>query len=108
MKHLHAWALVLLALLWPGTARSIVEGEPAFAGFWSDKEPGGVGDLYYDMSWDGLVTRWKELGPKGRYLADVEAYRRDGQWRFAHAARSPGRHDHAEWPAFRASPQRRP
>ena len=73
---------VALALLWPGEARS-VEGEPVFAGIWSEKDPAGTGGFFYDLTWEKLVARWKELGAQGQYLADVEAYRRDGQWQFA-------------------------
>jgi hypothetical protein len=60
-----------------------VEGEPVFAGIWSEKAPAGTGGLFYDMTWEGLVARWKELGAQGQYLADTGAYRRDGDWRFA-------------------------
>jgi len=57
--------------------------EPAFSGSWGRKEPGGKGALYYDMSWEGLVARWRELAGKGQYLADVETYVRDGSRRYA-------------------------
>ena len=57
--------------------------EPVFAGVWADKDPGGVGGLFYDMSWEGLASRWKELGAKNQYLADVEAYEKDGNVRYA-------------------------
>ena len=83
MNRFHAAVVLALALLWPGVARPMVEGEPVFAGFWAQKDQDGVGALFYDMSWEGLVSRWKELGPKGQYLVDAEAYRRNGEWRFA-------------------------
>jgi hypothetical protein len=57
--------------------------EPAFSGSWARKEGGGAGAFYYDMSWDGLVARWKELAAKGQYLADVETYVREGKRRYA-------------------------
>lgn len=57
--------------------------EPVFAGVWADKDPGGVGGLFYDMSWEGLASRWKELGAKNQYLADVEVYEIDGKLRYA-------------------------
>ncbi len=55
--------------------------DPIFAGVWSEKEP-GAGGMFINQSWDNLVSRWKELG-SNQYLADVEAYRHDGQWRYA-------------------------
>jgi hypothetical protein len=58
------------------------DGEPQFAGVWSAKEPGGTGAFFIDQTWEGLVSHWKELGAD-QYLADVEAYRENGQWRFA-------------------------
>lgn len=70
--------------------------EPAFAGFWSDKEPGGTGGLFYDLSWDGLVARWKELGAGNQYLADVEVYEVNGQPRYAAVWRV-GRGNGALW-----------
>jgi hypothetical protein len=81
MKHMHAVAILIVALLSPSVAWSS-EGEPIFAGVWSQKEPGGVGSLFYDQSWEGLVSHRKEFGQK-EYLANVEAYRHDGQWRYA-------------------------
>ena len=50
--------------------------EPVFSGSWARKEP-GPSALYYDMSWDGLLTRWRDLATKGQYLADVETYVRE-------------------------------
>jgi hypothetical protein len=57
--------------------------EPAFSGSWARKDGGAGGAFYYDMSWNGLVARWKELAGKGQYLADVETYVRDGARRYA-------------------------
>jgi hypothetical protein len=57
--------------------------EPVFSGSWARKEGGGAGAFFYDMSWDGLVARWKELAKKGQYLADVETYVRDGRRLYA-------------------------
>lgn len=72
---------VLAALLLPVSMRA--EQEPAFAGVWSSKEPGGTGGLFYGMSWDALVSRWKELGAGNQYLANVEVYEVNGQNRYA-------------------------
>lgn len=75
--------------LGPISAQSAPEGEPAFAGIWTIRSAirghgsGGTGALYYDQSWDQLVKKWKSLGGRGQYLADVESYRRDGAWRYA-------------------------
>jgi hypothetical protein len=77
--------------------------EPAFAGFWSDKEPGGTGGLFYDLSWDGLVSRWKELGAGNQYLADVEVYEVNGQPRYAavwRVGRGNGALWASPWPEF--------
>ena len=41
-----------------------------------------TGGLFYGLSWDDLVSRWKELGGN-QYLADVEVYEEKGQRRFA-------------------------
>jgi Polyglycine hydrolase-like, structural repeat len=62
--------------------RGVGWAEPVFSGSWARKEP-GASALYYDMSWDGLVTRWRDLAGKGQYLADVETYVRDGNRRYA-------------------------
>ena len=70
--------------------------QPAFAGFWSDKEPGGTGGLFYDLTWDALVSRWKELGARNQYLADVEVYEVNGQPRYAAVWRV-GRGNGALW-----------
>jgi hypothetical protein len=63
--------------------RGVGYAEPLFSGSWARKDGGSPGALYYDMSWDGLVARWKELAGKGQYLADVETYVRDGKRRYA-------------------------
>lgn len=79
------------------------ESEPIFAGVWSQKEPNGVGGLFYDMSWDGLVSKWNELGKKNQYLSDVEVYRQDGKWRYTGLWRiGPGNGDlySASWTDF--------
>jgi Bacterial tandem repeat domain 1 len=83
MNRFHAVIVFALTLLSPAAASPELEGPPVFAGFWVDKDPSGVGALFYDMTWDGLVAHWKELGGRGQYLVDVEAYRRNGEWRFA-------------------------
>ena len=62
----------LLAVLVSGPVRT--QESPIFAGIWASKDPGGVGGLFYDLTWDGLVSRWKELGAGNQYLAEVEAY----------------------------------
>src|SRR6185436_18178098 len=59
------------------------EEEPIFAGIWAAKDPGGTGAFFYDQSWDGLVSHWKELGQQNQYLADVEVYQRGGKRTFA-------------------------
>ncbi len=78
---------LVAALLWPICAWPAPDGEPAFAGIWSTRTAtrgaGGVGALYYDQSWDQLVEKWKTLGGRDQYLADVEPYRRDGAQRYA-------------------------
>ncbi|HLF68391.1 MAG TPA: hypothetical protein VI503_03525, partial [Gaiellaceae bacterium] len=63
--------------------RGVGAAEPAFSGSWAAKEAGGTGGLFYDLSWDGLLQRWRELGATGQYLADVETYVRDGRRRYA-------------------------
>lgn len=62
---------------------SVAWSEPYFAGIWSKKEPGGVGGIFYGLSWDGLLARRNELSQKGQYLSSVEVYRKGGQWRYA-------------------------
>src|SRR6185436_18857088 len=37
---------------------------------------------FFDLTWDNLVSRWKELG-SNQYLADVEVNRHNGQLRYA-------------------------
>ena len=61
MRRTTICVLIALAATQTPSARQA----PAFAGFWSDKEPGGTGGLFSGLSWDGLVSRWKELGAKG-------------------------------------------
>ena len=73
--------LLLLAVLVSAPVRT--QEPPIFAGIWSGKDPGGVGGLLYDLTWDGLMARWKELGAANQYLADVEAYEVNGQRRYA-------------------------
>ena len=55
---------------------------PTFSGVFADKETGGSGALYREMTWSGLQARIAELGP-GQYLADVETYLRDGERRYS-------------------------
>jgi hypothetical protein len=74
--------IIIAGLLLPVTVRAD-ESEPVFAAVWSQKEGNNLGGgLYIDQSWDSLVQHWKELG-SNQYLADVEAYRHNGQLRFA-------------------------
>lgn len=74
-----------IAILIAGLLLSITvcaaESEPIFAGVWSQKEAHGVGGMFIGQNWDHLVSRWKELGAN-QYLADVEVYRHNGQWRY--------------------------
>jgi hypothetical protein len=92
MRRITICVLIALSIAQTPSARQ----EPAFAGFWSDKEPGGTGGLFHDLSWDGLVSRWKELGAKNQYLADVEVYEVNGQPRYAAVWRV-GRGNGALW-----------
>ncbi len=58
--------------------------ERTWTGVWAPKEAApATGALYLDMSWDGLVQTWEELGGQGQYLADVESFVRDGERRYA-------------------------
>lgn len=79
MRRITICVLIAWSLAQSPSARQ----QPAFAGFWSEKEAGGTGGLFYDLSWDGLVARWKELGAGNQYLADVEVYEVNGQRRYA-------------------------
>src|SRR5688572_27242091 len=92
MRRITICVLVALSIAQTPSARQ----EPAFAGFWSDKEPGGIGGLFHDLSWDGLVSRWKELAARNQYLADVEVYEVNGQPRYAAVWRV-GRGNGALW-----------
>jgi hypothetical protein len=92
MRRITLCVLIALAVVRTPSARQA----PAFAGFWSDKEPGGTGGLFYGLSWDGLVSRWKELGAKNQYLADVEVYEEKGETRYAAVWRI-GRGNGALW-----------
>jgi hypothetical protein len=56
--------------------------EPSFSAVWGEKEPGGTGGFFVDMSWEGLVSTWKKLGDT-QYLADVETYVRNGERKYA-------------------------
>ena len=68
---------VLLGLL-VSTSVGAAGRDPIFAGIWSSKEPGGVGALFHGLTWDQLVSHWKELGARrNQYLADVEVYEYD-------------------------------
>lgn len=51
-----------------------------YLGVWRKKQPGAKGDggLLNSLTWDGLVSRWKEFG-KNAYLCDVETYVKDGK-----------------------------
>jgi hypothetical protein len=73
---------VLLGLL-VSTSVGAAGRDPIFAGIWSSKEPGGVGALFHGLTWDQLVSHWKELGARNQYLADVEVYEIAGQRRYA-------------------------
>jgi hypothetical protein len=92
MRRTAICVLILLAVTQTPSARQA----PAFAGFWSDKDPGGTGGLFYGMSWDDLVSRWKELGARNQYLADVEVYPVKGETRYAAVWRI-GRGNGALW-----------
>src|SRR6185503_20724975 len=81
MRVSRAITALIAGLLVSITARA-AETDPIFAGVWSHKEPGGTGALFFDLTWDNLVSRWKELG-SNQYLADVEVYRHNGQLRYA-------------------------
>ena len=73
--------IILIAALLVSITAQAAGTDPIFGGVWSEKEP-GAGGMFINQSWDNLVSRWKELG-SNQYLADVEAYRHDGQWRYA-------------------------
>src|ERR1044071_1708223 len=79
MRKSRAIIIIIAGLLVSITARAAEE--PIFAGIWSQKEATGVGGMFIGQSWDSLVSRWKELG-SNQYLADVEVYRHNKQWRF--------------------------
>ena len=81
VKRLAAGVVLLIVSLYAAPLHAA--DEPVFAGLWSKKEPGGLGGLFYDQTWDQLVSNWKALGRRNQYLADVEAYRVAGRWRFA-------------------------
>src|SRR5215813_1802891 len=105
MNRLRPMVIVVLAVvaLWPTGAWPSVESEPLFGGFWVEKDKDGVGSFYYDMSWEGLVGRWKELGAQDQHLVDVEVYRRNGQERYAAVWRpgpGPGGLLMAQWNDF--------
>lgn len=55
--------------------------EPTFSAVWGPKEPGGTGGFYVDLTWEGLIEKWKSLGDN-QYLADVETYVKDGVRRY--------------------------
>lgn len=59
--------------------------EPAehFTGAYADKEAGGTGALFRDMTWAQLNARKAEQAAGGQYLADVETYVRGGQRLYA-------------------------
>lgn len=99
-----AVTLLFLASLLPPAARPAVLADPVFAGIWSPKDPGGIGGLFFDQSWDELVANWQKLGGENQYLAEVEAYRRrDGRLGFAGLWRvGPGNGGLllAKWPDF--------
>jgi hypothetical protein len=73
--------ILVVGLLLPFESRA-VDGNPVFAGVWAQKEPGGVGGLFVGQPWEGLVAHWREMG-SNQYLADVEVYRENSEWRFA-------------------------
>ena len=80
MKISRTIIMVIAMLLSSMTA--VAQSDPIFAGVWSQKEGGGVGGMFTDLSWDELVSNWKQLG-SNQYLADVEVYRRNGKFRYA-------------------------
>ena len=80
MRISRAITILIAGLLLSITARA-ADADPVFAGVWAEKEATGVGGMFIGQDWDNLVSRWKELG-SNQYLADVEVYSQNGQWRF--------------------------
>ena len=75
--------IILLIALAAPMATHADGADPVFAAAWSEKEGSSLGGgLFINQSWESLVSHWKELGTN-QYLADVEVYRQDGQWRYA-------------------------
>src|SRR5262245_11210807 len=91
MRQIHALIVLALVLL-PTKAWPLVPADPVFAAVWGVKDPGGTGGLFYDLTWDELVARWRELGGRNQHLVDVEAYRRASEWRYIAAWRVGPRH----------------
>ena len=81
MKLSRAIAILVAGLLLSAPADA-ADNDPVFAGVWSQKEGNGVGGIFIGQSWDELVGKWRALAAN-QYLADVEAYRQNGQWRYA-------------------------
>src|SRR4030095_6533232 len=82
MKVLLTIIISLIALAAPMDVRA--DGaDPVCAAAWSQKEGNSLGGgLFIDQSWESLVSHWKELGAN-QCRADVEVYRRGGQWCYA-------------------------
>ena len=62
-------------------ARYVGTYEPTFSAVFAPKEGTGTGGFYLDLTWEGLVERWKSLG-ENQYLADVETYVTHGERRY--------------------------
>lgn len=62
-------------------ARAAGLAAPKWTALFVPKQSAGTGALFLDMSWDGLVAQWKELGDQ-QYLADVESYVLGGKRKF--------------------------
>ena len=55
--------------------------EPSYTAVWGEKDPGGTGGFFADISWDELVSWWNKLAPN-QYLSDVETYVRNGERKY--------------------------
>ena len=76
--------------------------EPSYSAVWGEKDAGGVGGFFADLSWSELVKRWTELTPN-QYLSDVETYVRDGERKYMavwRVGKGSGDLWASEWDAF--------
>jgi len=55
--------------------------EPSYSAVWGEKEPGGSGGFFVDLSWEELVSLWNKLAPN-QYLNDVETYMKNGERKY--------------------------